>query len=293
MAGDLASDLAATQGTVPILVVRDPHLPFVIDGRTLFVACSYSGDTEETLSLFDQAARAQARMLAMGSGGALAQKATDNNVPFLPVDITTEPRCAVGYNLMLILGALRQVGLLKLEEEEVLGAVEALARRVSALKENVPLAENPAKQLALALHGKLVVMYGSGLFSGVARRWKSQINENAKAWAFYETVPELLHNSVEAYPSRSPVADRVMVLLLQPGVDEAGYARHITVVADLLRRNNLPHRVLVGEDDSPLAQILNMLLLGDYVSLYLAMLSGVDPSPNPSITVAKGLMARS
>ncbi|MCZ6788602.1 MAG: bifunctional phosphoglucose/phosphomannose isomerase, partial [Chloroflexi bacterium] len=241
MAGDLASDLAATQGTVPILVVRDPHLPFVVDRRTLFVACSYSGNTEETLSLFDQAARAQASMLAIGSGGALARKAADNSVPFITVDIATEPRCAVGYNLMLILGALRRVGILKLEEQEALGAVEALTRRVSALEENVPLAENRAKQLAVALHGKLIVIYGSGLFSGVARRWKTQINENAKAWAFYETLPELLHNSVEAYPSRSNLADQTMTLLLQPALDEVGYGRHVTVVADLLRRNNLAH----------------------------------------------------
>ncbi len=89
------------------------------------------------------------------------------------------------------------------------------------------------------------------------------------------------------------MADGVMALLLQPTFDEVGYARHMAVVENLLRRNNLPHRVLVGEDDSPLAQVLDMLLLGDYVSLYLAMLSGVDPSPNPSITVAKGLLARS
>ena len=136
-------------------------------------------------------------------------------------------------------------------------------------------------------------MYGGGLFGGVARRWKSQFNENAKVWSYYETIPEMLHNSVEAFRSSYAMGDRAVALLLQPDNPDDGHQRHHAVVAELLGRNNIPYRSLRGEPGSPLSQLLNMLVLGDYVSYYLALLQGVDPAPNPSIDEAKELLANS
>ena len=310
MAGELASDLAAGRGAAPILVVRDRRLPFALDRRTLFVVCSYSGNTEETLSLYDQAqydqthgqaAGEQAMILVLRGGGALAERAEAHGVTRLAIDVAAEPRSAVGYNLMLLLGVLSRLGLLEISEEEAEAGIEAASHGVASLGPDVPAAHNPAKQLALDLIDRLVLIYGCGLFGGMARRWKTQLNENAKVWAYFETVPELLHNSVEAYSSPFPFDDRVMALLLQPSAGpmasaasssgEADYGRHNQALSELLRRNGLPHRVVTGSDAAPLAQLLNMLLLGDYVSYYLAMLRGVDPSPNPCITAAKQLLA--
>ena len=289
--GDLVADLMAVQSSVPILVVRDLHLPFYLTERTLFLACSYSGNTEETLALWDQAAKTDARIMAVSSGGTLAARAEELQVPLLRVDVSVEPRSAVGYNLMLLLGVLERLGLLRVGAAEVDQTVQSLRRKISLLKEDVPATENPAKQLAVELRDKLILVYGSGLFQGVARRWKSQFNENAKAWSYSETIPEMLHNSVEAFPSSSPMAELGMALLLQPNNEDRGHQRHHAVVAELLRRNNFPHRVLQGEPGPPLSQLLDMLVLGDYVSYYLALLQGVDPSPNPSIDEAKELLA--
>jgi glucose/mannose-6-phosphate isomerase len=143
--------------------------------------------------------------------------------------------------------------------------------------------------LALELEGKLILIYGGGIFSGVARRWKTQFNENAKVWAFFETIPELLHNSIEAYRSLPDISERTMVLLLQPnpGADQLG--DRYRVVAHLLQQSAISYRALEGRGGRPLQQLLGMLLLGDYVSYYLAMLNGVDPSPTPTLSKAKTL----
>jgi glucose/mannose-6-phosphate isomerase len=180
---------------------------------------------------------------------------------------------------------------MKIAEEEVQTAIDILREQVARLSEEVPASGNLAKQVALELKDKLILIYGGGIFSGVARRWKTQLNENAKAWAFFETVPELLHNSVEAYAPSPKVAPPIMALLLQPNdLPKSGKDRYY-VVSQLLRRFGLSHRILEGGNGSPLGEVLAMLLLGDYVSYYLAMLNGVNPSPTPSIVLAKELVA--
>ena len=293
IAGDLLGDLAAAQTTVPVLVVRDLQIPFSLTKRTLFIACSYSGNTEETLGLFNQAVESEARVMAVSSGGSLSAKAEQHKVPLLTIDLSSEPRSAVGYSLMLLVGVLERFKLLQVTESDVRHGTQALDVKLSTLKPDVPTTENPAKQLAVKLKDKLIVVYGSGLFAGMARRWKSQFNENAKAWAYYETVPEMLHNSVEAFRfiSNSAMTDIGIALLLQPNNAPEGHQRHHAVVAELLRRNNISNCVLQGEPEPPLSQLLDMLVMGDYVSYYLALLQGVDPSPNPSIDEAKRLLA--
>ena len=323
MAGDLAADLALAltgsfpvpagsepQSTgphcnekpsagVPILVVRDLIFPFSLDQDTIFVACSYSGNTEETLSLFEQAVhqptQTRARTIAITGGGKLSKLAGEAGVPLLKVEVTSEPRTAVAYNLMLILGVLRGLRLLDLSEEQVSAAIREVSGSGGLWAEDVPVAENSAKRLALELRNKLIIVYGSGLFSGMARRWKSQFNENAKIWSFFETLPELLHNSVEAFGSAPP--DPSIALILEPGAGGAAsgnliHGRHNRVITETLSLHKILNIAAKGEGTSPLAQVLNMLLLGDYVSYYLAMLRGVDPSPNPSIDTAKDILSR-
>lgn len=291
IAGDLASGLAAARGSVPVLVVRDLTLPHYMSQRTLFIACSYSGNTKETLSLWDQARNSPARAAAITGGGALAAKAQRDSAALLTIDAPMEPRSAVGYNLMLLLGVLERLGLLPLSEAEVDQTVESLYRKIAVLQEDVPTAENPAKKLAIGLRDRLTLVYGGGLFEGVARRWKSQFNENAKAWGYYETIPEMLHNSVEAFPTPFPMEGQAVTLLLEPHGLDGGQQQRYAVVAQLLGRNNIPYHRLQADEGPALSQLMNMLVLGDYASYYLALLQGIDPSPNPSIDEAKKLLS--
>ena len=292
IAGDLTADLAAIQRTVPISVVRDFNLPFALNPGSLFIACSYSGETEETLSLFHQALAAGSKVMVISSGGRLSAEAQSRGIPILKVDAPGEPRNATTYSLLLLLGALHRLDLVRTGDEVVRASAEELRRLVAQLEEGVPIRENPAKLLAAELKDKLILVYGGGLFTGMARRWKTQLNEVAKVWAFFEIIPELLHNAVESYGTAEGTGGQLMVLLLEPWVEQNDSGPHYQVVSDLLRRNAVNNRILQGETTDPLPQLLAMLLLGDYVSYYLALLSGVDPSPTPAIQAAKEGLAR-
>jgi glucose/mannose-6-phosphate isomerase len=289
IAGDLVADLASLQATVPIWVVRDFQFPFALDEHSLVIVCSYSGNTAETLSMFRQGLKAGARVMVVTGGGLLAKEAKAQGIPHLHVSIPGEPRSAVGYTLLLLLASLHRLGLVETSEDDVQAATAGLRQQALQLGEEVPARNNPAKQLALELEGKLILIYGGGIFSGVARRWKTQFNENAKAWAFFETIPELLHNSIEAYTASPGIAERTKVLLLQPDTGAEQVRDLYRVVAHLLQQSGISYRDLDGRGGRPLKQLLSMLLLGDYVSYYLAMLNGVDPSPTPTISKAKTL----
>ena len=287
IAGDLVADLASSQGTIPIWVVRDFHLPFALDQHSLVIVCSYSGNTVETLSMFHQGIKAGARVMAVAGGGRLAEEAEVQRIPHLRVPIPGEPRSAVGYTLLLLLGCLHRLGLVEVTEDDVQAATEDTQQQVLQLGEERPTQGNPAKQLALELKDRLILIYGGGLFSGMARRWKTQFNENAKVWAFFETIPELLHNSIEAYAASADIAARLMVLLLQPNIGANRLRDRYRVVAQLLQQTGVSYRVLETAASRPLGQLLSMLLLGDYVSYYLALLNGVDPAETPAISWSK------
>jgi glucose/mannose-6-phosphate isomerase len=282
----------ASPTAVPITVLRDFQLPFGLDRHTLFIACSFSGNTQETLSLLRQARQTPARIITISGGGAMADLARDGGIPSLPVLTTGEPRSAVGYNLLLLLGVLNNLGLLALDQEELDETVGTLRRTVSRLAEGVPTEGNQAKQLAHNLKHQTLVVYGGGIFSATARRWKTQLNENGKAWAFYEELPELLHNSVEAFPMPSATGSPVMVVVLEPELRTALLESRYRTIEDLLRWGDVPHNLVQGIGGPPLSQTLNMVLLGDYVSYYLGLLHGVNPSETPAIDRGKQLLSK-
>ena len=297
IAGDLVFDLSTATKGPPVTVVRDFRLPFTPNERTLVLVCSFSGNTRETLSMYNQAIASPATVVAITAGGELARLSKEHNVPTLRITVQGEPRSAVGYNLMLLLGLFGRLHSSSFTGEDVQASVTKMQRQVDTVGADVPTEKNPAKQLAQAMYGKLPVIYGGGFFQGMARRWKSQLNENAKVWAFFESVPELLHNAVEPYPdSRLPgndgVGQELMALVLQPAIGSGPLACSYRVVIEMLKRHEVPHRIITGSSGDPLAQVLSMLALGDYVSYYLALLRGIDPSPTPSIEEAKGLFGK-
>ncbi len=297
IAGDLAKDLAASQQAVPITVIRDFQLPFPLTRNHLFVACSFSGNTDETLSLLQQARQSEAQLLAVAGGGQLARMAEEEGLPLLSIQTSGEPRSALGYNLLLLLGVLARLGLVSTTADDVQAAFVALREQVARLGEEIPARDNPAKQLAQELVGRLALIYAGGIFTGVARRWKTQLNENAKAWAFYESIPELLHNSVEAFHTVAAEGSGVegsdrLALLLLPAAASMELGCRYQIVEELLTRQGIPHRRISGSAGPPLAQQLTMVLLGDYVSYYLALIRSIDPSGTPLLDLGKQLASQ-
>ena len=293
IAGDLLSGLMAAQKGVPVRVIREFDFPFPIDPSSLIIVCSYSGNTRETISLFRQAKAGDARIIVAAGGGTLAQEAAEAGNPLLKIDIPGEPRSAVGYNLMLLLGALNKLGLWSITQTEVTASLEAIANQADRLAEDWPSRDNPAKNLAMHLHEKLVMVCGGGLFSGLARRWKTQLNENGKVWAWHEEIPEMLHNAVEAYGYRPQIKEDLSAVMLQPNLVDDPAAAHYQVAEELLKSNAIPlHLVQPPEGLEPLGQLLTTMIMGDYVSYYLAILQGIDPSPTPNILLGREHLER-
>ena len=285
--GDLVSSLVLEQGGLPVLVHRDYDLPSSVDSRTLVIASSYSGNTEETLSCFAQALKTSAKKLAITTGGRLKALAEESGIPLLSFHYVAEPRAAFGYSFFSILGLFQKLGFLPIKSEEIEDAIELTQDLSLKLEGNAPLASNPAKQLATKLLGRLALVYGAGILSKVALRWKTQFNENSKTWAFAECFPELNHNAVVGYRFPPWLAKKAFVVLLRsPSLHPRTQIRY-QVTADLLTDAGVEHEVIETQGESYLSQIMSVVLFGDYVSYYLAILNQVDPAPVAAIDYLK------
>ncbi|NQW24518.1 MAG: bifunctional phosphoglucose/phosphomannose isomerase [SAR202 cluster bacterium] len=298
IAGNLAADLVDRRSKTPIRVVRDFNIPGISAAQTppsgqLIIVCSFSGETEETISMFNQAQETGIAMAAITGGGTLGRRAAAAGIPAMTVDSPGEPRSAVGYNLMLLAALLDRIGVISVSDQDVAEAVEAAATMVSQVGIDVPEDKNPAKSLARQLFGGLTLVYGGGVLSGMALRWKSQFNENGKSWAFAELVPELFHNSVESFPGGPEIRQRTTALLLKPNHIGPELALRYSVLSDMLDQSGIANRTFTGVQGRPLTQSLPMIVLGDYISYYLGLLNGVNPSETPSINLAKGRMSAS
>jgi len=287
----LAAALVAYECPVPILCVGGYDLPAYAGPETLVVGSSYSGKTEETLSTFAQALERNCRLVAIATGGDLASIAQEKGVPLLRFSPCLAPRAAIGYSLMLLLGILWRAGLIRDPGDDLDEAIAVLEDWQRELRPETPMARNPAKRLAGQLIGRLPVVYGAGFLAPVARRWKGQFNENAKQWAMWEEMPELNHNAVVGYGVPEEVRDRVYVVMLRSSLDHPRVQARWQVTRELLLQEGIAPDEIWARGNSRLAQMLSLVHFGDYVSLYLAMLNGANPTPVQPIDYLKKRLA--
>jgi len=290
--GDLVASLAVSEAKLPILVYRGYDLPAFVDGETLVIASSYSGMTEETLSSFEQALKIDSKKLVITTGGKLKSIAEEKSVPVFGFDYKAQPRAALAFSFLPILGFLQRLGLLSDKSADVSETVEVLRDLAQKIKEDVPLSGNPAKQLANRLYGHLSVIYGAGILSEVAHRWKTQLNENSKAWAFYEVFPELNHNAVVGYQFPPELANKISVVLIRSTSLQRRIQLRYQVTCQLLDRAKVSYQIVDGGGTNPLSQMMSLVLFGDYVSYYLAILYKIDPSPVKAIDYLKEQLAK-
>ncbi len=290
--GDLLRGLAADQSPVPILVHRDYNLPAFVGPHTLVLTSSYSGNTEETLSAAIAARHRGAPMVVIATGGELVARARQWGTSVLQFTYPAQPREALGYSLLLLLGALVRLGLLPDPTPAVqeAGAVlEALRREIEL---EVPRERNPAKGLAHWLFGTTPLVCGSGLLAPVARRWKGALNENSKSWAAYEELPEMDHNTLAGTARPAAFAEKLRGIFLESALDHPRNRLRRELTRRLLEAAGLPCRTVTARGESPLAQVLSAVLWGDAASYYLAILYGMDPAKIAAITTLKEMMAR-
>lgn len=287
--GDLLRDAAAHECPRPVRVLRDYALPADVGARALVVASSYSGETEETLAAFQEASGRGCRLAAVTSarGGRLRAEAQRRGLPVLEIPYVGEPRAVLGYSFFLLLGLLHRAGLVGDKSRELEEVGRVLGDLNQRLAPEVPFNRNPAKQLASRLQARLGVVYGAGILESVARRWKGQINENAKSWAFFETLPELNHNSVVGYDMPRDLAAFFLVVFLYSDMLHPRVRRRYRVTQEILEKKGVAYASVSSEGEGVLAQMMSSVLQGDYTSYYLALLNRVDPSPVEVISFLK------
>ncbi len=270
----IAGDLLARFADVETVVVHGYSLPPWVGPESLVIALSYSGDTEETLAAFAQAEGKTSRRLAVSSGGKLGQMCTKQGIPWIQIPRGLPPRAALGYLLFPLLGLMDRWGLLRGKLSLALEGLENLAAELAPHQEG-----NRAQGLARELQGKVPLVYGAEATAPVAFRWKTQINENAKQPAFWAELPELCHNEIVGWELTSPVLPQGAVIFLRTALDHPRNALRVETLKDLLRARSLPFWELWGEGQDLLGQALYLLYFGDWVSVYLALVNGVDPAP--------------
>jgi glucose/mannose-6-phosphate isomerase len=288
--GDLAAALLAGELKVPMSVHRDYGLPAYVGRDSLVIASSYSGNTEESLSSFEEAQRRGARVLVLTTGGKIAELARAAKYPVITFSYPAQPRAALGYSLGLVLGALTRLGFVR----DLSSDIDAALADVAKLEERVHegARTNDAKKLAIELYGRIIFAYGGGVLGVMARRVKGQWNENAKNWGAFDVLPELNHNGVVGFPHPDIARDALTVLLLRSDRDNPRHKLRFDVTRELLDRASIPHKTLQFSGANMLSEVLQLTLFTDYVSFYVALLNGVDPSPVKSIDYLKERLAK-
>jgi glucose/mannose-6-phosphate isomerase len=264
----------------PIFVIRGYELPLLIDEKTLVFTVSYSGNTEEALACFEQAFLQRCKLIALTSGGRLAKLAHENKIPLLTIPPGMPPRIAFMYLFLPLLKSLLPFldhQEIAAEFEEALDILTGLAQLYS----QAPEEQNSAKQLSRFWYNRIPSIYGIYKRTDVvAQRWKTQINENAKAPAYWNTFPELSHNEIMGWARHK---DLLAYTLLRDPQEPLALRRRFELSREILVEQGCLVHEVQGLGNGFLAQLLSLSYLGDWSSFYLAMLYGVDPTPVPAI----------
>jgi glucose/mannose-6-phosphate isomerase len=289
--GDLLMAALAPALSFPAVVVRDARLPSYIGPRSLVVASSYSGETDETVEAAESAVAAGASLLAVTSGGRLAALAEARGRALVRVPGGLPPRAALGYLVGPVLAALERWEVCPpcaADVEEAAGVLDVLGRDLGPA---APEERNAARRLAGRFHGRIPVVYAaSPEVEPAARRWKSQFNENSKTVAAWHVFPEVAHNEVVGWGAADEIAGLLEMVVLFSGTESARTRRLVEAAYEAMPRGGAGVQEVIGCGEGRLARLLSLVLIGDLTSVYLAYLRGVDPTPIEAITALKQRM---
>lgn len=287
LAALLAKSWLKSELGVPFEVVRTYDLPAYVTVNTLVIASSYSGNTEETLSCLHEAEERGAQVAIISAGGKLIEATEVDNMAHVRLPGDLQPRMAVIYNLRALVALFTHFGLTSyMAFDEIAETTDWLGEQTKNWTSDVTTDKNYAKQLALLAVGKTPVFYAGGLMAPVAYKWKISWNENAKNVAFWNEYPEFNHNEFIGWTSH-PIEKPFAVFDLRSNFEHPQILKRFEV-SDRLLSGQRPKATVVNlKGDTPLAQMLWGSILADFVSIYVAILNGVDPTPVPLIEKLK------
>jgi len=290
---DLLAATVAEVCAVPVIVSRDYGLPAWAKGRgVLAVLSSHSGNTEETLSAFDQAVQSHCQIVVLSTGGKLVEKANQNGLPAWIFKHEGQPRAAVGFSYGLLLALFTRLGLIADAEKELLTSVQSMLEQHQSINAVSPLSKNAAKRLAGQLVGRYPTFFGAGLMAPVARRWKCQINEVSKSIAAFEALPESDHNTLAGVSYPPDQLGKAMSFFIRCQSDLPRTSLRFDLTQQIMMEEGINTDSYMATGTSRMQQLWRAVQFGDFVSYYLAMANEVDPTGIPTIQGLKTAMSK-
>lgn len=290
--GELLKDWARDRITVPIEVCREYSLPAYANKKTLVFVVSYSGETEESLSVFLDAIKRKCMAVCISSGGKLREFAEKLGVKHVLVPSGMAPRATLPYLFMPLPSILEELGLVSNVSSEVSETVKVLKSVSDENSPRKPLNSNLSKTLASAVNDTVPVVYGFGVYRAVAQRFKTQFNENSKVPAKWETFSELNHNEIVGWERPGKLAKCFSVIFIRDTDEPLEMQSRIEITRELVHEAGLKCFEIQSKGKSVMARMCSVICVGDFVSVYLAVLHGVDPTPVRTISLLKGRLEK-
>jgi glucose/mannose-6-phosphate isomerase len=286
---DLIKVYLESELKIPVSTCRNYTLPDFVNENTLLFCSSYSGSTEETLSCFEHGLRRKSFMITMGAGGKLRELSLKNNITHILIPQGYPPRTAIGYMSITVLGILAKLGLIKDKENDVKELWSILSDvRDKEAGFSVPLEKNISKQIAVKLHKRYSVIYGTtDTTEAVSNRWREQIAENGKALSSSNVLPEMNHNEIVGWRFPEKLLKDFKVIMLSDKDDHKRTKERMRISEEVIKKSGSEVIVLKREKGGRLARIYSLIYIGDFVSFYLAILNNIDPTPVETIDYLK------
>jgi glucose/mannose-6-phosphate isomerase len=290
--GDLLRSVLQYEIKIPVYINRNYRLPAFADGNTLVIASSYSGNTEETLSAYEEAKVRGCKIICISSGGNLSLLAENEGRLLIKIPRGYQPRCAIAFSFFPLLILMNKLGFVSdksMEIEKIISRMKKRSSEYTLLNEN-----NPAIKIAHYLQGKYPVIYSSTDLLDIANlRWRGQINENAKSLAFGSLLPEMNHNEILGWQENPELMKKLVIISLEDKDDHPQIKKRQKIMFSLISSFANMLVELEGKGDSLLERVFDLIHLGDWVSFYLAILYKVDPTPVEKINYLKSKLTES
>lgn len=292
--GDLVRSYLYSESRLPIMVFREYDLPNFIDKDTLVFISSYSGNTEETLSAYQQSKSKGATIIGISSNGKVRDHCQESNFTFIGIPAGFPPRCAVGYLSIIPLLVLEKLGFIKSQKEEVKEVISLLSElRDKTLSPKVNLKDNIAKRVARRLVKKMPFIYSASVnFDVVVARLRAQISENANSLASSHLLPEMNHNEIVGWQNPKACFKNFVVLMLSDQGIHPRVKKRMEITKALIKKEGVELIEFLSRGNSLLARIYSLVYIGDFISFYLAISYGIDPTPVERIGYLKSELAK-
>ena len=288
--GDLARVIAQPHCALPIIMNRTYTIPQWVDSKTLILSCSYSGDTEETLSAFSKCVERNCPILVISTGGILTQFANDIDLDLLTIPTGYQPRAALGFSFTLILIILKRLGFLP---HQVIADVKKSIKPIKNLCLDLTKPGNTAYTIAQKIHTTCPIIYGSeDLTWVVALRFRGQLAENAKMLSFHNHFPEQNHNEIEGWTFNEEIMNQFSIIWIKDKEDHLGVRTGMDISSTLLAFAPKYQLSISQSGNNRIQRLLKLINYSDWISYYAALLNNIDPTPVNRIQQLKKMIDR-